>query len=614
MSAAETAAETIVLDGRSLQVDEVARVARDPRIRLEIAAEARERVRASRRQIDAIVERYHEAFEAYEDGRRSTRPVQDYGITTGFGEFKDVPIPPHQLEELQRNLLLSHAVGMGDNSDPDDPANYFSPEAVRATLVIRINAFLGGHSGVREELVDCLLAMLHRGIVPLVPTRGSMGSSGDLCPLSHLFNILLGEGRYHVVETPEAVAHLEWAPRPARDLPDDLGQAPVLPSYKEGLALSNGATVSTAVLALAVHAAGELVDTADVAAALSLEAICGCARAFDPQVHDARGHAGQITSAAHIRELVEGSKLVDSAGAVQDAYSIRCAPVVHGASRDTLAHVRGVVEREMNAATDNPLFFDEDPWDLHFADNWPAGYDGRQRASYSAGNFHGQPVALAADFLTIAVAELANISERRTQLLLDHHHNRNLPANLVARRGVNSGYMLAQYAAASLVTENKVLAHPASVDSIPTSANIEDHVAVATTAARKLWTVLRNVQGAVAIELLVATQAIDWRIAGELPPTPPLEAAPGDPLGRPAGPEDGWDAIDREARRFESATAKRQRPGIAGRLGRGTARAYLTVREVAEPVHADRMLEADVRRVRALVETGALVGARRSQL
>lgn len=614
----------LVLDGLGLSLGDLVRVARDPSARVEVSEAARRRVRTSRRRIDAIVERYREDYNAYASGARAERPVQDYGITTGFGEFKDVPVPPDDLEELQQNLLRSHAVGMGDSAHADDPANYFAPEVVRAVLVIRINAFLKGHSGVREEMVDTVLALLHAGIVPLVPTKGSMGSSGDLCPLSHLFHVLLGEGRYVVVDENDGLLSLDpRAAKPARrladdlrsELPDSLGGEFAVPSYKEGLALINGATVSTAVLALAVQDAQVLADTADAAAALSLEAACGCARAFDPQVHDARGHAGQRASASRIRELLEGSGLIDAAGAVQDPYSLRCAPVVHGSTRDALTFVRGVVEKEINAATDNPLFFgsgtaatDAEPWDHRFRANWPAGYDGTQRSSFSAGNFHGQPVAMAADVLALAVAELANISERRTQLLLDRHHNRNLPANLVSRRGLNSGCMLLQYAAASLVTENRVLCHPASVDSIPTAANIEDHVAVATTAARKARTVVANVEAALAIELLVAAQAVDWRAGMNYPPVPPAETLPGSPPISPVGADEGREAVDREARLFEDATLKRKRSQIAARLGRGTGSVYLAVREAAEPLLSDRVLDADVRRLRRRIASGAFAG------
>ena len=451
----------VVLDGGSLTLEDLARLARDPKVRAEIHEDAWARVEASRAQIEALAAAYIKEWGKGEAGR----PVLEYGVTTGFGEFKNIPIAPDCLEELQRNILLSHATGAGETADPGNPANYFEPDVVRAALAIRLNAFLKGHSGVRREMVEAVQALLNRGVVPLVPIRGSVGSSGDLCPLAHLFCVLLGEGKYFVVREPGDLAYQARDLREGMEhLREDLGLEEIpSPSYKEGLALTNGATFSAGLLALAVHDAGHLAWTADAAAALTLEAVCGCARAFDPRVHQARGLQGQIDSAATVRELIRGSKLVEKAGAVQDVYSLRCAPAVHGAARDAIAYARQVAEAEINAATDNPLFFPGDgaPFDHEFAANWPAGYDGRQRISYSAGNFHGEPVGMAADFLAIALAELADISERRTQMLLDAHHNRNLPANLIPHRGINSGLMIAQYCAAGIVSENKILTHPA---------------------------------------------------------------------------------------------------------------------------------------------------------
>ena len=337
-----------------------------------------------------------------------------------------------------------------------------------------------------------------------------------------------------------------------------------------------------------------------MACALSLEAVCGCARAFDPRVHAARGLAGQSASAANIRSLLRGSRLIEAAGAVQDVYSLRCAPAVHGAARDTLAHARRVAEAEVNAATDNPLFFPADaapPWDHEFRANWPAGYSGEHRISYSAGNFHGEPVGMVADFLAIALAELADISERRAQMLLDADHNRNLPSNLVPHRGVNSGYMIAQYTAAGVVSENKVLSHPASVDSIPSSANSEDHNAMATIACRKLRTILCNAQSVLALELLVVAQAIDWRVAMRLPAHTPKghkPASDGQAL------LSGWDRAEQEAKLFAERTTAENRPALAAHLGEGTRRAYLQIRDLVPH------LEPEVRRVPAAVEGGGL--------
>jgi histidine ammonia-lyase len=560
-------------------------------MRVKIHPAAAARVQASRDQIDGLVERYKEAWQ---DG---AKPVLEYGVTTGFGEFKNIAVEPDQLEELQSNLLLSHTVGTGESADDLHPANYFDPEVVRAALVIRLNAFLRGHSGVRPVLVEAVRAMINRGIIPLVPIRGSVGSSGDLCPLSHLFVTLLGENRYFVVHAPEDLAfrHRDLR-RGLNHLKEDLGMDVPQPSFKEGLALNNGATFSAALLALAVQDAERAADTADTACALSLEAVCGCARAFDPKVHEARGHAGQIASAERIRGLLGGSRLIERACAVQDVYSLRCAPAVHGAARDTIAYARTIAENEINAATDNPLFFPGDgtSWDLEFRKNWTGGYDGALRAGYSAGNFHGEPVGMAADVLAIGLAELASISERRTQMLLDGHHNRNLPGNLIPHPGLNSGLMIAQYCAAGIVSENKVLTHPSTVDSIPTSANSEDHNAMATFAARKLRTVLRNAQAVLAIELLAAAQAVEWRTM----------STEDDPAGvnKPRKALGSWGEGEAEAGRFKAWAAAENRGRIAAWLGEGTRRAYLHVREQAPPMLTDRTLDEDIRNVRAAVE------------
>jgi histidine ammonia-lyase len=610
--------QELVLDGCSLSLEALVRAARDPRIQVQCAPEALARAERGWRQIESIAHGYCEALKALDgspdgkSGGASSRPVQDYGITTGFGEFKSVPVSPSRLQELQRNILLSHSVGVGDTAHADDPGNYFPAEVVRGVLITRLNSFLQGHSGVRTVLVEAVARMINRGIVPLVPVRGSVGASGDLCPLAHLFAVLLGEGRYYRVEAPGDLFGWPREPRSAAEnLEADLGMEPPAPSFKEGLALTNGTNFSTTGLALAVHDGLQLAGVADLACALSLEAVCGCARALDPQVHRIRGHRGQLDSAANLRDLLTGSRLLDKAGAVQDTYSLRCAPQVHGASRDTLAFARMIVEQELNAVTDNPLFFPdeeggghaEEPWDFHFRGNWPDHYDGSRRASYSAGNFHGQPIALAADYLAVGLAELANISERRGQVLLDAHHNRNLPANLIPRRGVNSGLMIAQYCAASLVSENKVLAHPASVDSIPTSSGTEDHVSMSSIAARKLRTVLGNVEATLAIELLIATQALEWRVAMGYLPVP--DGTAGTSSARPGD----WAAAEAEAERFRQCTGAEHHERTSEDLGRGTAAAYLEIRRWVHPVTEDRPLDGDVRRLRQLIGSGGLLAA-----
>lgn len=596
----------VVLDGSNLTIEDLVRVARDPRVKVACAPDALKRVARGWQQIEQLVADYQAALAAEQPLPRV------YGVTTGFGEFKHARIDPAHFEQMQRNILLSHAVGAGDNADLDDLVNYFPAEVVRAALVLRLNAFLKGHSGVRPALVECVERMINRGIVPLVPTRGSLGASGDLCPLAHLFVVLLGEGRYYVVRQP---SDLSAAPVDCREtrsadehLADDLGlAAPPRPSFKEGLALTNGATFSAAMLALAVHDAERLASTADVAAALTLEAICGRSRMLDPKIHAARNLDGQIESAANLRALVFGSRLIDTADDVQDCYSVRCAPPVHGATRDAIAFARMIAQRECNAATDNPLFFPDggEPWDVQaFGGNRPATLTDRH--AHSAGNFHGQPLAIAADTLCIAVAELADIAERRTQMLLDARHNRNLPSNLVARAGLNSGYMIAQYTAASLVSENKVLAHPAAVDSIPSSSNTEDHVSMSALACRKLRTVLGNTQAVLAIELLVGAQAIDWRIGMQRDPNANAAGGQQTPTSFAAG---ALSVSDAEWRAFRQATAPAQRPQIAARLGAGTRAAYLCLREAVPPLDDDRVLEPEIRAVRRVVASGALLAA-----
>jgi histidine ammonia-lyase len=566
-----TMTETITLDGHSLTIEQLVRIARDAGVRVAIDPSCEDRVKDSEQLIARVVENYRRAWEAGEPA------ATEYGVTTGFGEFKDKPIAPADLEQLQRNLLLSHSVGVGENCDPDDLSNYFPADVIRAVLATRLNSFLQGHSGVRRKLVDILQAMLDRGVIPLVPLRGSVGASGDLCPLSHTFATLLGAGRFYIAS--------EKTLRDASEMPDLLGFSAddLKPTFKEGLALVNGVNFSASMLAFGVADAERLADLADASAALTLEAMGGCTRALDPKVHAARGHAGQIASAARMRELIAGSKLVERAGAVQDPYSLRCAPQVHGASRAAIRYARDVAEREINAATDNPLFFpgESEPFDVQFRDNWPPNYRGDERLAYSAGNFHGQPIALAADFLSIALAELANISERRTQMLLDSDHNRGLPSNLTTRPGVNSGLMIMQYTAASLVSENKVLAHPASVDSIPTGANAEDHVSMSTHAARKMRTILGNAQSVLAIELIVAAQAIDWRVAM-------MQGVP---------EAHDLDDAESQAAAFEAAVSGRA-ANIARFLGRGTAEHYLRIRALVDPLFADRPLNEAIRRIR----------------
>jgi histidine ammonia-lyase len=412
-----------------------------------------------------------------------------YGVNTGFGDLANVRIAPEKLAVLQERLLLSHAAGMGEPL----PA-----EAVRAMLLLRANALARGHSGVRPALVERLLAFLERDLLSWVPSRGSVGASGDLAPLAHLALPVIGRGR---------VMGREGAPRPAADALREAGLEPLVLEPKEGIALINGTQGITALLALAALEARRLVCLADLAGAFSAEALRGTDTAFDPRLHELRPHPGQIRSAANLRRLMAGSAIRESHRhddvRVQDPYCVRCMPQVHGAARDLLADVERRLAIEINAVTDNPLVFPEDG------------------ALLSGGNFHGEPVALAADVLALGVAELASISERRIEKLTNAAFSA-LPPFLVEEAGLNSGFMIAQVTAAALVSENKTLCHPASVDSIPTSADKEDHVSMGMWGAIKLGQVVANARRVLAVELLAAAQGID--LLRPLRSSDPLEA------------------------------------------------------------------------------------------
>jgi histidine ammonia-lyase len=544
----------VVLDGSGLTVDALVRLGADPTVSVDLDKGSVEAVERCHRMVQ-------EAAEAYRKGEG----VPIYGVNTGFGFFRHKRIGPGDLERLQRNILLSHAAGVAPGRGAD---GYFGPDIIRMALAVRLNAFLKGYSGVSRVLIEIIRDMINKGVVPRVPVQGSVGSSGDLCPLAHLFRPLVGEGRFYLRhEGPDRL-------RPGSELGAALARSIPPLGPKAGLALTNGATFSAALLALAARRARTLVDSADVAAALSLEAICGRGAALDGRIHTARGMRGQETAAERMRVVLSGSQLLDRSGDAQDNYSFRCAPQVHGASRDAVEYVWDVVEREINAATDNPLFFPD-------------------RGAVSGGNFHGQPLALAGDFLSLAMAELASISERRTQALLDPHFNRNLPANLVARGGLDSGFMIAQYTAAGLVSENKSLAHPASVDSIPTSANTEDHNSMSTIACRKALQVAQNAQSVLAVELLVAAQAVEWRVLTDR-----------DPLVGPSK-----EVLEHEAELFRERAVPGGSEAVRARLGRGTGSVYLALRQRVPPLWEDRPLSDDMRAVADLVADGGVVEA-----
>ncbi|MBN1857766.1 histidine ammonia-lyase [Candidatus Bipolaricaulota bacterium] len=425
----------------------------------------------------------------------SKLPLFIYGVTTGFGANRDrLLFDPDSVSRMQVNILRSHAAGAGN------PAPI---EVVRAMLLLRARAFVEGYSGVRPEIVRLLVDMLNRQVHPVVPEQGSVGASGDLCPLAHLGLVLIGEGEAWI-----------GTPSPGQ-CPADGGQALTAAGLapldhleaKEGLALTNGTNLSTAFAVFAAYDADMLLGTANLSGAMSLQAMRGFTRALDPRVHQARSNKPQMDAAAQVTSLLQGSSLVNTAHDVQDSYSLRCIPQVHGAALRAIDHVWEILSDEINAVTDNPLFFVDDGTPAFPEDPTVCLWN-----AYAAGNFHAEPVALACDYLKLAVAELGSISERRSQLLLDPHHNRGLRAHLSAGEpGLHSGLMLAQYTAAALVSENKVLAHPACVDSIPTSSNSEDHVSMAPIAARHARQMIGNVQTVIAIELLCALQALDLR-------------------------------------------------------------------------------------------------------
>jgi histidine ammonia-lyase len=500
----------VVEVGASLTIADVVAVATRA-ARVAVAPAARAAVAASRALVDRLVS--------------AGTPV--YGITTGVGRFASVSISPADAATLQMNIVRSHAAGVG----PSLP-----PEVVRAMMLLRAHGLALGCSGVRVEVVDLLVECLNRGIHPVVPEQGSVGASGDLAPLAHLALGLIGEGEVDV----------EGRRQPAAAALSAAGLSALRLEAKEGVALVNGTQLMTGIGALAVHRAARCCRAADVAGAMSLEALRGRSAAFHPRLHRARRHPGQQAAAANVRRATEGSGLLDSApDRVQDAYSLRCLPQVHGAVRGVVGSAADVIEVEINAATDNPLVFPDDDLVL------------------SGGNFHGQPVALALDCLAVAMAGLGTMIERRIERLLNPALS-GLPAFLSRDGGLHTGLMLAQYTAAALASENKVLAHPASVDSIPTSANQEDHVSMGATASRKAARVVQHVEQLVAIEALCAAQALEFH--------------------------------------------------AGARMGRGTAAAYRAVREVIAPLTDDRALAPDLAAAASLIRDGRLLHAVESEI
>jgi len=463
---------TVIVTGDALTIDDVVDVALGA-ARAELGPDVGERMRFSREVVTAALE----------------GDAAVYGVNTGFGALADTAVGVQDLTRLQRAIIVSHAAGVGE---PLDDA------AVRAILLLRARTLAAGYSGVRIDLPARLLELLERGLLPVIPGKGSVGASGDLAQLAHLAQPLIGEGRLRVPgDGPRG--------RPAREVLHEHGITPLVLAPKEGLSLVNGTEPMQALLAFSIREAELLTRAADVACALSIEALLGTDRPYDERVQVIRPHPGQLDSAANLRALLAGSALMashrHSRHAVQDAYCLRCAPQVHGAVRDVLAYARGVLETELGAVVDNPVIV-------------PDG------EVMTTGNFHGEPLAFAADMLAMAVSELASISERRVDRMLDPAFSRGLPPFLAPDAGTNSGFMLAQYTAASLVSENKVLAHPSSVDTIPTSGKQEDHVSMGWTSVRKLREVVTNVRTCLAVEILCAAQGIGLRASIAAPSAP----------------------------------------------------------------------------------------------
>lgn len=459
--------DEIAIDGETLRIDDVVKVARY-NARVVIPEKVKNRVKRSRLFLEKLVQDNHVI----------------YGVNTGFGALNNRIIPQEQIEQLQINLIRSHSAGVGTP---------LTTEIVRAMMLLRANTLAKGLSGIRLETLEALVEMLNKHVHPVIPAKGSVGASGDLAPLSHLILVLVGEGR----------AEYQGEIMSGKEALEKAGIKPVQLMLKEGVALNNGTQLMTAIATLAVYDAENLMTTAEVASALSLEALLGVVDAFDEKIHKARPHGGQAITAKNIRRLIAGSELVQTgkkavvkAQCPHDPYSLRCVPQVLGAVRDAIAYARKVVEVEINSATDNPLVFPEEGTCL------------------SGGNFHGQPISLAMDILSIALTIIGNISERRIARLLDEKINNGLPAFLVppqVKAGLSSGFMMVQYTAAALASENKVLAHPACVDSIPTSANFEDFVSMGVTAAQKAAQILKNSEYITAIELLCVAQAVEYR-------------------------------------------------------------------------------------------------------
>ena len=501
------------IDGEILTIKDLVSVARE-NTKVVMPERVKEKVKKCREVLEKLIEKNHVI----------------YGVNTGFGALSNITIPSHELRQLQSNLIRSHSAGVGQT---------LNTETVRASMLLRANTLAKGYSGIRLETLETLVEMLNKGVHPIIPAKGSVGASGDLAPLSHMILVLTGEGK----------AEYKGRITSGKEAMKNAAIEPVQLEFKEGIALNNGTQLMTATAALTVHDAENLIKTAEVAAALTLEALLGVSDALHEKIQIVRPHNGQALTAKNIRELVAGSQLIQTGKEAikkmqrpHDSYSLRCVPQVLGAVRDAIAYTKRIVEIEINSATDNPLVFPD------------------EKACLSGGNFHGQPISVAMDLLGIALTIMGNISERRIARLLDEKLNNGLPAFLIppeAKTGLSSGLMIVQCTAASLASENKVLAHPACVDSIPTSANFEDFVSMGVTASQKAMQILENTEYIIAIELLCAAQAIDFR-----------------------GSE---------------------------KLGKGTKIAYTIIRRTLPMLKEDRVLSEDMEKIKRMIKKGIIL-------
>ncbi|MCF8069180.1 MAG: histidine ammonia-lyase [Desulfobacterales bacterium] len=505
----------IYLDKKPISIEDIVSVSRNY-APVDISSEGEARIMRARKLIDKWV--------------KEKKVI--YGVTTGFGGMCNVTISPEETRKLQENILMSHAAGVG---------NPLPEEIVRAIMAIRAHDLSMGHSSCRIETVRYLISFLNEGVTPVIPEKGSVGASGDLAPTAHLGLVMIGKGE----------AFYKGERMPGSKALEKIDLKPLALEAGEGIALINGTQVMAAIGSLLVHDAHRLSKIADITCAMSLEVLMGSDTEFDSKIHQVRPHPGQIASAENMHRMTENSELITShkdCGRVQDAYTLRCAPQIHGASKDAISHFKKTIDMEINSTTTNPLIFPED------------------ETFCLGGNFHGQPIALTADYLAIGIAEYGSVSERRVERLVNPQLSE-LPAFLVRNSGLNSGFMIAQYTAAALVSENKVLAHPASVDSIPTSANKEDHVSMGTIAVRKCREILNNVEHVLAIELLCAAQAMDL-ISEEKP----------------------------------------------YKMGDGTQEAYRIIRDNISHLDRDRFMAPDINDMVSLVRSGKIIEAVESKM